>query len=127
MLVPMNRVTKVLGAAMLLAGGSSLCSAAQTAPAAAAATSFTQDEVKRYASAMAELQRLNQLVATREGTVPPAQRPALEQEADAQRRGILQHYAFDPTTFNAMSKAVETDPALSDRVRQAVMASLLGS
>ena len=76
---------------------------------------------------MAELQRLNQLVATREGTVPPAQRPTLEQEADAQRRGILQRYALDPATFNAMSKAVETDPALNERVRQAVMASLLGS
>jgi ABC-type sugar transport system substrate-binding protein len=126
----MRRLTKILGAAALLAGGSSLCSAAPTTPTGAAtataSASFTQDEVKRYASAMAELQRLNQLVATREGTVPAEQRPALEQEADQQRRGILQHYALDPTTFNAISKAVETDPALNERVRQAVMASLLG-
>ena len=61
----MRIVTKVLGAALLLAAGSSLCSAAQTNTTAPAVPSFTEDEVKRYADALAALQRLNQQVATK--------------------------------------------------------------
>ena len=123
----MRNVTKVLGAALLLATGSSLCSAAQTKTTAPAVASFTEEEVKRDADALAALQRLNQQVATKEPTLAPDQRAELEQEANEQRRGILQHFALDPASFNAMSKAVETDPALSERVRQALMTSLLGS
>ena len=121
----MRTVTKVLGAALLLAAGSSLCSAAQTNNTTTPVASFTQEEVKRYAGALAELQRLNQLVTTRAAALAPAQRAELDQQADEQRRTILQRYALDPNSFNAMSKAVETDPALSERVRQALMDTLL--
>lgn len=124
--VPMRRLTNVLGAALLLGAGSSLCSAAQTNSAAPAVASYTQEEVKRYADALAALQRLNQQVATKEPTLAPEQRVALQQEANEQRRGILQHFALDPATFNAMSKAVEADPALAERVRQTLMASMVG-
>lgn len=122
----MRSVTTVLGAALLLAAGSSLCSAAQTNNTATPVASFTQEEVKRYAGALAELQRLNQIVTTRAAALAPADRAVLDQQADEQRRGILQRYALDPNSFNAMSKAVESDPALSERVRQALMASLVG-
>lgn len=123
----MRSVTKVLGAAALLVAGSGVGSAAQTDTGVAAATRFPQEQVQRYAAAMAAIERLNQRVATREVALPEAQRPALAQQADEERLGILQRYALDPATFNAMSKAVEADPALRERVRQALMDNLLGT
>jgi len=83
--------------------------------------------VRNYAGAMAALQQLNSTVAARTAAATQTERSAIEQQANAARQTILGRYALDPLTFNAISKAVEADPVLGDRVRKVMMDTVLGS
>jgi hypothetical protein len=126
----MKNMMKILGAAALLAG-SMTCTVARadTAPddASAAAKTPTDQELRNYAGAMAALLQLNNAVAKRSADANPTERAAIEQQANATRQSILDRYSLDPASFNAISKAVEADPALGDRVRRVMMDSVLGS
>lgn len=123
----MKIIAKALGAALLLAAGTGVSVAAQADQAAPPATSFSDQQVKGYATAIAELSRLNTVVAQQQPALPAAEQPAFAQQANEQRLAILTRNGLDATTFNAISKAVENDPALRDRARQAMMDKLLGS
>jgi hypothetical protein len=126
----MKMIAGTLAAALLL-GGTGFAAAAQadqTVPSTPpAAKPFSDQQILGYAAALAELNRLNSAVAAQQPTLPPADQPAFAQQVDAQRLAILTRNGLDATTFNAISKAVEDDPALRDRARQAMMDKLLGS
>src|SRR4051812_48270207 len=113
--MPMTTL-KIFATALMLAAGSMTCLPAQADTGSTPAKTVTDQEVRNYAGATAALLQLNNLVAARTAAATPAERTTIEQQANSDRRMILGRYALDPTSFNAISKAVEADPALSDRV-----------
>ena len=123
----MKFVMKSLGVAALLAAGPMICPAAQADTTSTPAKAPTDQELRNYAGAMAALLQLNQAVAARAGAANPTERAAIEQQANTDRQTILGRYELDPASFNAISKAVEADPVLGDRVRRVMMDSVLGS
>jgi len=118
---------KIFATALLLAAGSVSCLPARADTGSTPAKTVTDQEVRNYAGATAALLQLNTAVAARTATATPTERATIEQQASADRQMILGRYALDPTSFNAISKAVEADPALGDRVRKVMMDSILGS
>jgi hypothetical protein len=123
----MKIIMKSLGAAALLAAASITCPVAQADTVSAPAKAPTDQELRNYAGAMAALLQMNNVVAARTATATPAERTAIEQQANTDRQAILDRYALDPASFNAISKAVEADPVLGDRVRRVMMDTVLGS
>jgi len=118
---------KILGLAALLAAGPMICPAAQADTDSTPAKVVTDQEVRNYAGAMAALQQMNMVVAAQLAAATPAERTTIEQRANTDRQTILDRYSLDPASFNAISKAVEADPVLGDRVRKVMMDSVLGS
>ena len=118
---------RIFGAALVLATGAVSCLPAHADTASTPVRAVTDQEVRNYAGAMAALQLLNNAVAARTAAATPTERSAIEQEANAARQTILGRYALDPASFNAISKAVEADPALGNRVRKVMMDTVLGS
>jgi enolase len=118
---------KIFGTALLLAAGSVACLPARADTGSTPAKAVTDQDVRNYAGATAALLSLNNTVAARIATATPTERATIEQQANADRQMILGRYALDPTRFNAISKAVEADPALGDRVRKVMMDSILGT
>jgi hypothetical protein len=118
---------RIFGAAFLLAAGSMSCQPAMADTASAPARAVTDQDVRNYAGATAALLQLNTMVAARTATATPTERATIEQQANADRQTILGRYELDPASFNAISKAVEADPILGDRVRRVMMDSVLGS
>jgi len=118
---------KIFSAALMLATGSIAYQPAQADTASVPARAMTDQEVRNYAGAMAALLQLNSAAAAHVAAATPTERPAIEQEANAARQTILDRYALDPASFNAISKAVEADPVLGDRVRKVMMDTVLGS
>ena len=116
---------RLLGGALLLAAIS--WQPAQADTASMSGRAVTDREVRNYAGATAALLRLNTVVAARTATATPTERSTIEQQANADRQTILGRYELDPASFNAISKAVEADPILGDRVRRVMMDSVLGS
>ena len=124
--MPMTRF-RIFSAALVLAAGALSCLPAQADTASAPAKAVTDQEVRNYAGAMAALQQLNNAVAARTAAAAtPTERTAIEQQANAARQTILGRYALDPASFNAISKAVEADPVLGNRVRKVMMDTVLG-
>ena len=117
---------KIFSAAFLLAAGAVAYLPARADTDSTSAKAVTDQEVRNYAGAMAALQQLNNAVAARTAAATPTERSAIEQEANAARQTILGRYALDPSSFNAISKAVEADPLLGDRVRKVMMDAVLG-
>ncbi|MEO8375082.1 MAG: DUF4168 domain-containing protein [Sphingomonas bacterium] len=117
---------KIFGAALVLAAGAGSCLSAQADTVSAPVKAVTDQEVRNYAGAMAALLQLNNAVAARTAVATPTERTAIEQQANAARQTILGRYALDPASFNAISKAVEADPILGDRVRKVMMDTVLG-
>jgi hypothetical protein len=118
---------RILGAALLLGAGSLSCLPARADTGSTPAKAVTDQDVRNYAGATAALLQLNAVVAARTATATPAKRATIEQQANADRQAILGRYALDPASFNAISKAVEADPALGDRVRKVMMDGILGT
>jgi len=116
---------RMCGAALSLAVISGQPARADTASPPARAV--TDRDVRNYAGATAALLQLNAVVASRTAAASPAERATIEQQANADRQTILGRYELDPTRFNAISKAVEADPMLGDRVRRVMMDTVLGS
>jgi hypothetical protein len=117
---------RIFGAALVLATGAVSCLPALADTASTPAKAVTDQEVRNYAGAMAALLQLNNAVAARTAAATPTERTAIEQQANAARQTILGRYALDPASFNAISKAVEADPVLGDRVRKVMMDTVLG-
>ena len=117
---------RIFSAALVLAAGAVACLPAQADTASTPAKAVTDQEVRNYAGAMAALQQLNNAVAARTAAATPTERTAIELQANAARQAILGRYALDPASFNAISKAVEADPALGNRVRKVMMDTVLG-
>ena len=117
---------RIFGAALVLATGAVSCLPAHADTASTPARAVTDQEVRNYAGAMAALQQLNNTVAARIAAATPTERTAIEQQANAARQTILGRYALDPASFNAISKAVEADPVLGNRVRKVMMDTVLG-
>lgn len=124
--MPMIRF-KIFGAALLLSAGAMSWQPAQADTASTPARAVSDQEVRNYAGAMAALLQLNDAVAARGAAATPTERTAIEQQANAARQTILDRYGLDPASFNAISKAVEADPVLGDRVRKVMMDTVLGS
>ena len=124
--MPMIRF-EIFGAALLLAVGSMSCQPAQADTVSTPARAVSDQEVRNYAGAMAALLQLNNTVAARGAAATPTERTAIEQQANAARQTILDRYGLDPASFKAISKAVEADPVLGDRVRKVMMDTVLGS
>jgi len=118
---------KIFATALLLGAGSMSCLPARADTGSTPATPVTDQDVRNYAGATAALLQLNTAVAARAATATPIERATIEQQANADRQMILGRYALDPARFNAISKSVEADPALGDRVRKVMMDSILGS
>jgi hypothetical protein len=118
---------KIFGAAVLLAAAAMPCQPAWADTGSMAPRRVTDQDVRNYAGATAALLQLNTAAAARAATATPTERAAIEQQANADRQTILGRYELDPASFNAISKAVEADPVLGDRVRRVMMDNLLGS
>jgi len=118
---------RIFAAALLLAAGSMSCLPAWADTGSTPAKAVTDQDVRNYAGATAALLQLNNMVAARTATATPTERVTIEQQANAERQTILGRYALDRASFNAISKAVEADPALGDRVRKVMMDSILGT
>ena len=123
--MPMTRF-RIFSAALVLAAGALSCLPAQADTASAPAKAVSDQEVRNYAGAMAALQQLNNAVAARMAAATPTERTAIEQQANAARQTILGRYALDPASFNAISKAVEADPVLGNRIRKVMMDTVVG-
>lgn len=121
------KILKILGTAAWLAAGPMLCPAAQADTDSTPARAVTDQDVRNYAGAMTALQQMNTIVAAQLAAAKPADRVTIEQQANTDRQTILGRYSLDAASFNAISKAVEADPVLSDRVRKVMMDSVLGS
>ena len=117
---------KIFSAALVLAAGAVACLPAQADTASTPVKAVTDQEVRNFAGAVAALQQLNNAVAARTAAAAPTERSGIEQQANAARQTILDRYALDPASFNALSRAVEADPVLGDRVRKVMMDAVLG-
>jgi len=118
---------RIFGAALLLAAGSMSSQPVMADTVSAPARVVTDQDVRSYAGATAALLQLNSVVTARIATATPTERATIEQQANVERQTILGRYQLDPASFNAISKAVEADPLLGDRVRRVMMDSVLGS
>ena len=107
----MPHPTWILAGALLL---SPLSAAAQApepeAPAAAPAATFTDEQLRSYASASAEIDALHRA----EGG-DPAQAHSLQ--VTQQASAILQRNNIDVPTFNAIADRARTDTALAQRIQ----------
>ena len=117
---------RIFSAALVLAAGAVACLPAQADTASTPVKAVTDQEVRNFAGAVAALQQLNNAVAARTAAAAPTERSGIEQQANAARQTILDRYALDPASFNALSRAVEADPVLGDRVRKVMMDAVLG-
>lgn len=126
--------TNIAGPALLLMAGMGFDGGALATSAAAegqapvpAATTFKRDALRAYAGALVELQALQRQVAAQSASLTVAQRTALAGQAAAQMALVLQRHELDPATFNAISKAVEANPDIRLKVRQAMMDEVMGT
>ncbi|HEX7781899.1 MAG TPA: DUF4168 domain-containing protein [Sphingobium sp.] len=108
----------LMSALSLSAAGSALAqSAAPAQPAASAqaapagATSFSDDEIKKFASAAVELNKIQS------DTTVTADQKQPKMLAAVQATGL------DPQKFNAIGQAAQSDPALQQKIQAAASAS----
>jgi hypothetical protein len=77
----------------------------------AAATSYTEEELKQFAAAAIEVTKLQS-----DAAVPAA-------DKQAKMLAVLQAKGIDPARFNAIGQAAAADPALQQRIQAAANAS----
>lgn len=125
---------KLIGIPLALLAGSLSQADADAATVAAgllaakpAQTSFTPAQLSHYAAALVDIELAGEAAAAQEARLPAAQRGALAHEARSETMLIVQRNDLDPATFNAISRAVEADPALRRKVHQTMMDKVLGT
>jgi len=111
----------------LLQGSPALASVATVAAPVPIQRHFTPAQLSHYAAALVELEQVGAVLTAREASLPTAQREALARQAGSEKMAIVQRNDLDPATFNAISKAVEADPALRMKIHQAMMDKVIGT
>lgn len=95
--------------------------AAQTpAPSAAQTVDVGNQEIRSFAMAIVEVDKIQKKYQPQLETAPAEQRPALEQEANAKMTAAVEAQGLDPQTFNAISAAAQDNPELRDKIRAEV-------
>lgn len=90
-----------------------------------AQTKYTSEQLKRYALALLQIQKVKQTLAVRMESASEAEKPMLRSQAKFENRAILQRYDLDVSTFNEMTNAVDSRPTVRGKVRQTVMQQTL--
>jgi hypothetical protein len=97
--------------------------APQAAPAdAATAAPISDEDVKKFARAVVDVQRIQDELAPRlQGEDAEAQQAA-RQEAQQRMIAAVQSHDLDPDTFNRINQAAQSDPQLVQRISDEVRA-----
>lgn len=88
---------------------------------------FTPTQLSNYAAALVDIEVAGEAVAAQEASLPTEQREAIDRQAQSGTKMIVQRNDLDPATFNAISRAVESDPTLRLKVHQAMMDKVVGT
>ncbi|GAA0332182.1 hypothetical protein GCM10009087_47990 [Sphingomonas oligophenolica] len=119
-------IVALLVAIPSMAGAAYLETSPVTAP-AGPGKSVTREQLHDYAAALVEVEGLQQAVAAQLAKLAPADRQTLVRQSNAQMMSIVRRHGFDSKTFNAVSKAVESQPDLRREVRQEMMEKVMGT
>ena len=86
-------------------------------PASAPAADVSQPQLRSFARAIVDLNAIHQELGPQIETAPEAEKPALQQQAQARMTAAVEQHDLDPQTFNQISAAVEQNPQLAQQVR----------
>ena len=86
-------------------------------PASPPAADVSQPQLRNFARAIVDLNAIQQELGPRIETAPEAEKPALQQQAQARMTAAVESHDLDPQTFNRISAAVEQSPQLAQQVR----------
>lgn len=115
-------------AAGLLGAACAASAQAQTAPAAAPAApapapaaapaqgGFTDEDLKAFGSAMAEIQKINAEYGPKLASADAAAKADVQKEMIGKMGAAVQASGLSPDKYNAMSAAVQKDAALRQRL-----------
>ncbi len=118
----------ILAAGLLGAAACAASAQAQTAPAAAPAApapapaaapaqgGFTDEDLKAFGSAMAEIQKINAEYGPKLAAADAAAKADVQKEMIGKMGAAVQASGLSPDKYNAMSAAVQKDAALRQRL-----------
>ena len=118
----------ILAAGLLGAAACAASAQAQTAPAAAPAApapapaaapaqgGFTDEDLKAFGSAMAEIQKINAEYGPKLASADAAAKADVQKEMIGKMGAAVQASGLSPDKYNAMSAAVQKDAALRQRL-----------
>ena len=99
--------------------------AAAAAPAPAttpAAAGFTDEDLKAFGAAMAEIQKINAEFGPKLAAADAATKPEVQKEMIAKMGAAVQTSGLSPDKYNAMSAAVQKDATLRQRLTEVLNA-----
>lgn len=91
--------------------------AAATTPAAATPAAVSDEQVRKYALALAEVAKVQQAYAPKVAAATEADKPAIEQEVNAKLSAAVEAQGLDARTFNAIGQSAQQDPALNEKIQ----------
>lgn len=115
----------ILAAGLLGAAACAASAQAQTAPAAPAPAAaapapaqggFTDEDLKAFGSAMAEIQKINAEYGPKLASADAAAKADVQKEMIGKMGAAVQASGLSPDKYNAMSAAVQKDVALRQRL-----------
>jgi len=119
----------ILAAGLLGAAACAASAQAQTAPVAAPAApapapaaaapaqgGFTDEDLKAFGSAMAEIQKINAEYGPKLASADAAAKADVQKEMIGKMGAAVQASGLSPDKYNAMSAAVQKDAALRQRL-----------
>ena len=117
----------ILAAGLLGAAACAASAQAQTAPVAAPAApapaaaapaqgGFTDEDLKAFGSAMAEIQKINAEYGPKLAAADAAAKADVQKEMIGKMGAAVQASGLSPDKYNAMSAAVQKDAALRQRL-----------
>ena len=115
----------ILAAGLLGAAACAASAQAQTAPAAPAPAAaapapaqggFTDEDLKAFGSAMAEIQKINAEYGPKLAAADAAAKADVQKEMNGKMGAAVQASGLSPDKYNAMSAAVQKDAALRQRL-----------
>ena len=124
----------ILAAGLLGAAACAASAQAQTAPAAAPAApapapaaapaqgGFTDEDLKAFGSAMAEIQKINAEYGPKLASADAAAKADVQKEMIGKMGAAVQASGLSPDKYNAMSAAVQKDAALRQRLTDVLTA-----
>ena len=108
----------LLGAAACAASAQAQTAPAAPAPAAAAPAQggFTDEDLKAFGAAMAEIQKINGEYGPKLAAADAATKTDVQKEMIGKMGAAVQASGLSPDKYNAMSAAVQKDAALRQRL-----------